>query len=44
MSQELGELVMKNCTPEEFKDEVDLVFSGLDSDVAGDAGISAHPL
>jgi len=37
MSKELGELVVKNCTPEEFKDEVDIVFSGLDSDVAGEA-------
>lgn len=38
MSKELGELVVKNCTPEEFAGEVDVVFSGLDSDVAGDAG------
>lgn len=38
MSKELGELVVKNCTPDEFKDEVDVVFSGLDSDVAGDTG------
>jgi aspartate-semialdehyde dehydrogenase len=38
MSKELGDLVVKNCTPEEFKDHVDVVFSGLDSDVAGDAG------
>lgn len=36
MSKELGDLVVKNCTPEEFKDEVDIVFSGLDSDIAGD--------
>ncbi|KAF2214470.1 hypothetical protein CERZMDRAFT_110762 [Cercospora zeae-maydis SCOH1-5] len=36
MSKQLGELVVKNCTPEEFKDEVDIVFSGLDSDVAED--------
>ncbi|KAF2757361.1 aspartate-semialdehyde dehydrogenase [Pseudovirgaria hyperparasitica] len=35
MSKELGELVVRRCTPEEFKD-CDLVFSGLDSDVAGD--------
>ena len=38
MSKALGELVVKQCRPEEFKDEVDVVFSGLDSDVAGDAG------
>ncbi|KAK3045256.1 hypothetical protein LTS18_014207, partial [Coniosporium uncinatum] len=35
MSKELGELVVRKCVPEEFKD-CDLVFSGLDSDVAGD--------
>lgn len=37
MSKELGELVVKKCTPGEFKD-CDLVFSGLDSDVAGEVG------
>ena len=37
MSKELGELVVRKCTPEEFKD-CDIVFSGLDSDVAGDVG------
>ncbi|KAK5169258.1 hypothetical protein LTR04_005942 [Oleoguttula sp. CCFEE 6159] len=35
MSKQLGELVVKQCRPEEFRD-CDLVFSGLDSDVAGD--------
>lgn len=39
MSKALGELVVKSCTPEEFKGEVDIVFSGLDSDVAEDTGI-----
>ena len=39
MSKELGELVVKNCSPEEFEGEVDVVFSGLDSDVAGDTGM-----
>ncbi|KAK4495102.1 hypothetical protein PRZ48_013429 [Zasmidium cellare] len=34
MSKELGDLVVKNCRAEEFKDEVDIIFSGLDSDVA----------
>ncbi|KAI4670261.1 uncharacterized protein J4E79_000542 [Alternaria viburni] len=34
-SERIGELVVKKCTPEEFKD-CDMVFSGLDSDVAGD--------
>lgn len=38
MSKELGELVVKECRPEEFKNECDIVFSGLDSDVAGEAG------
>jgi aspartate-semialdehyde dehydrogenase len=37
-TQRIGELVVKNCTPEEFAD-CDLVFSGLDADVAGDVGI-----
>ena len=39
MSKELGELVVKECRPEEFKGEVDIVFSGLDSDVAGVTGM-----
>ena len=38
MSKELGELVVKECKPEAFEGEVDIVFSGLDSDVAGDTG------
>lgn len=37
MSKELGDLVVKKCVPEEFL-ECDMVFSGLDSDVAGDVG------
>ncbi|KAL8725366.1 MAG: hypothetical protein Q9181_006446 [Wetmoreana brouardii] len=35
MSKELGELIVKECKAEEFQD-CDLIFSGLDSDVAGD--------
>ncbi|KAI4207739.1 MAG: hypothetical protein LQ346_000389 [Caloplaca aetnensis] len=35
MSKELGELMVRECKPDEFQD-CDLVFSGLDSDVAGD--------
>ncbi|KAL8939330.1 MAG: hypothetical protein Q9216_003423 [Gyalolechia sp. 2 TL-2023] len=35
MSKDLGELVVKECKPDEFQD-CDLIFSGLDSDVAGD--------
>lgn len=38
MSERLGELVVRKCTPEEFKD-CDIIFSGLDSDVAGDVGM-----
>ena len=38
MNQEIGELVVKECKADEFAGEVDLVFSGLDSDVAGEAG------
>ena len=38
MSKKLAELVVKECKPEQFKEEVDIVFSGLDSDVAGDTG------
>lgn len=37
MSKELAELELKECTAENFKD-CDIVFSGLDSDVAGDVG------
>lgn len=36
MSKDLGDLTVKNCTPEDFANDVDVVFSGLDSDVAGD--------
>ena len=37
MSQEFGEMIVQECHPEFFKD-CDIVFSGLDSDVAGDIG------
>lgn len=37
MSKELSALVVKECKAENFKD-CDIVFSGLDSDVAGDVG------
>lgn len=40
MSPELASLVVRDCKAENFKD-CDLVFSGLDSDVAGDLGMSA---
>lgn len=38
MSKELGDLVVRECKAENFKD-CDIVFSGLDSDVAGDVGM-----
>ena len=37
MSTGLAQLVVRGCRPEEFQD-CDLIFSGLDSDVAGDIG------
>ena len=37
MSKSLGELVVRSCKASEFQD-CDLVFSGLDSDVAGQVG------
>ena len=42
MSKDVGELVVKECYAVDFQD-CDLVFSGLDSDVAGDIGISFYP-
>lgn len=41
MSKDLGDLTVKECVPEEFSD-CDLVFSGLDSDVAGDVGMRLY--
>lgn len=37
MSKELANLEVRECTASNFQD-CDLVFSGLDSDVAGDVG------
>ena len=37
MPEAFGELDIKACAPEEFKD-CDIVFSGLDSSVAGEIG------
>lgn len=39
MSRELAELVVRECRATEFED-CEVVFSGLDSDVAGDVGES----
>ncbi|MCJ1314602.1 hypothetical protein MMC25_008284 [Agyrium rufum] len=37
MSTRLSNLIVRECSPEQFRD-CDLIFSGLDSDVAGDIG------
>lgn len=37
MSSEIGDLIVRECKPENFRD-CDVVFSGLDSDVAGEIG------
>lgn len=37
MTSEVGDLIVRECKPEYFQD-CDIVFSGLDSDVAGDIG------
>ena len=39
MSEKLSSLVIRHCKAENFKD-CDLVFSGLNSDVAGETGMS----
>jgi len=39
----VADLVVRECRPAEFAD-CDIVFSGLDSDVAGEVGMSARPL
>lgn len=36
----VGELIVRECKASEFAD-CDIVFSGLDSDVAGEIGISS---
>ena len=38
MSDELAHLTVRACRPEEFS-ECDIIFSGLDSDVAGEIGM-----
>lgn len=37
MSEQLSNLVLRECRAEQFKD-CDLVFSGLNSDIAGETG------
>lgn len=41
MSEKLSQLVVRECKAENFLD-CDLVFSGLDSDIAGDTGMSYY--
>lgn len=46
MGKDIAELVVKECKASEFAD-CDVVFSGLDADVAGDIGkaaIASFPL
>ena len=43
MSEQVAQLVVRECKPEEFKD-CDIIFSGLDSDVAGPIGKLPKPL
>jgi aspartate-semialdehyde dehydrogenase len=38
MSERLSNLVLRDCTAEQFAD-CDLVFSGLNSDIAGEVGM-----
>ena len=38
MSEKLSNLVVRECKAENFKD-CDLVFSGLNSDIAGETGM-----
>jgi aspartate-semialdehyde dehydrogenase len=37
MTVRIGDLEVRHCRPEEFQD-CDIIFSGLDADVAGDIG------
>lgn len=37
MSEKLSNLIIRDCKAEQFKD-CDIVFSGLNSDIAGDVG------
>lgn len=40
---EVGDLVVKECKSSEFKD-CDIVFSGLDANIAGDVGTQSLPV
>lgn len=43
MGQAIGNLVVKECTPEALADDhLDIIFSGLDASVAGDIGMSSY--
>ena len=39
---EVGDLDVKECKSSEFKD-CDIVFSGLDSNIAGEVGMQSSP-
>ena len=43
MGKHVEDLVVRECKASKFAD-CDIVFSGLDSDVAGDIGITQHTL
>ncbi|OJJ43469.1 hypothetical protein ASPZODRAFT_146183 [Penicilliopsis zonata CBS 506.65] len=43
MSERLSQLVLRDCKAEQFQD-CDIVFSGLNSDVAGDVGMETNPI
>lgn len=42
MGEHVENIILKDCKASEFKD-CDIVFSGLDSDVAGEVGMYARP-
>ena len=42
MGKHTEELIVKECKASEFAD-CDIIFSGLDADVAGDVGMSLRP-
>jgi aspartate-semialdehyde dehydrogenase len=43
MNERIGELTVRKCDPKDFED-CDIIFSGLDSDVAGDIGKEASSM
>lgn len=43
MGKQVEQLIVKECKASEFAD-CDIVFSGLDADVAGEIGKSSYPI